>query len=79
VHVLAEHGMRLSGLSPDGSLVEMMELPDHPWFVGCQFHPELKSRPTRPHPLFAAFIGAALQYSGSGSPRAETPAAAARA
>jgi CTP synthase len=61
-HVLAEHGMRLSGLSPDGSLVEMMELPDHPWFVGCQFHPELKSRPTRPHPLFAAFIGAAVEH-----------------
>jgi CTP synthase len=59
-HVLAEFGMRLSGLSPDGSLVEMIELPDHPWFVGCQFHPELKSRPTRPHPLFAAFIGAAV-------------------
>ncbi len=59
-HVLAEFGMRLSGLSPDGSLVEMIELPDHPYFVGCQFHPELKSRPTRPHPLFAAFIGAAV-------------------
>ena len=53
--------MRFSGLSPDGSLVEMIELPDHPWFVGCQFHPELKSRPTRPHPLFAGFVGAALQ------------------
>ena len=39
----------------------MIELPDHPWFIGCQFHPELKSRPTRPHPLFAGFIGAALQ------------------
>ncbi len=60
--VLAEHGMRLSGQSPDGGLVEMIELPDHPWFVGCQFHPELKSRPTRPHPLFAAFIGAAQQH-----------------
>jgi len=59
-HVLAEFGMRLSGLSPDGSLVEMIELPDHPFFVGCQFHPELKSRPTRPHPLFVAFIGAAV-------------------
>jgi len=57
--VLAEFGMRLSGLSPDGSLVEMIELPDHPWFVGCQFHPELKSRPSRPHPLFSGFIGAA--------------------
>lgn len=54
-----EHGMRLSGLSPDSSLVEMIELPNHPWFVGCQFHPELQSRPLRPHPLFARFIGAA--------------------
>ena len=59
--VLAEFGMRCSGLSPDGSLVEMIELPDHPWFLGCQFHPELKSRPMRPHPLFAGFVGAALQ------------------
>jgi CTP synthase len=59
--VLAEYGMRCSGLSPDGSLVEMIELPDHPWFIGCQFHPELKSRPTRPHPLFAGFVRAALE------------------
>jgi len=60
--VLAEYGMRCSGLSPDGSLVEMIELPppSHPWFIGCQFHPELKSRPMRPHPLFAGFVGAAL-------------------
>lgn len=55
-----EHGMRLSGLSPDGSLVEIIELADHPWFVGCQFHPELQSRPTRPHPLFAAFVAASV-------------------
>ena len=55
------NGLKLSGLSPDGSLVEIVELPDHPWFVGCQFHPELKSRPTRPHPLFAGFIAAALK------------------
>jgi len=55
-----QHGMRLSGLSPDGQLVEVIELPDHPWFVGCQFHPELQSRPTRPHPLFAGFIAAAV-------------------
>ncbi len=61
--VLAEHGLRLSGQSPDGGLVEMVELPDHPWFLGCQFHPELKSRPTRPHPLFAAFVKAALEKS----------------
>ena len=56
-----EHGMTLSGLSPDGSLVEIIELQTHPWFIGCQFHPELQSRPTRPHPLFASFIGAAFE------------------
>jgi CTP synthase len=55
-----QHGLRLSGLSPDGQLVEIVELPDHPWFIGCQFHPELQSRPTRPHPLFAGFVAAAL-------------------
>ncbi|GAB6064163.1 CTP synthase [Deferrisoma palaeochoriense] len=59
---LQEHGMVLSGLSPDGRLVEMVEVPDHPWFVGCQFHPEFKSRPTDPHPLFRAFVRAALAY-----------------
>ena len=58
--VLAEFGLRLSGQSPDGGLVEIIELPDHPWYLGCQFHPELKSRPTRPHPLFTAFVQAAL-------------------
>src|ERR1044072_9233093 len=68
--VLAEFGLRASGLSPDGSLVEMIELPEHPWFIGCQFHPELKSRPMRPHPLFAGFIGAAVDYSKL-HPRAE--------
>ena len=57
-----KNGLVLSGLSPDESLVEIVELPEHPWFVGCQFHPELKSRPTRPHPLFASFIGAALVH-----------------
>ena len=59
---LVEHGLTLSGLSPDGSLVEMVELRDHPWFVGCQVHPELQSRPTRPHPLFAGFVAAALAH-----------------
>ena len=53
-------GLRLSGTSPDGRLVEIVELPDHPWFVGCQFHPEFKSRPDRPHPLFQGFVAAAL-------------------
>ena len=57
--LFVQHGLRLSGVSPDGQLVEMIELPNHPWFVGCQFHPELQSRPTRPHPLFAGFIAAA--------------------
>jgi len=56
--------MAFSGLSPDGTLVEMIELQGHPWFVGCQFHPELKSRPTRPHPLFASFIQAAARKGG---------------
>ena len=60
--VLAEQGMRFSGVSPDGNLVEMIEVPEHPWYVACQFHPELKSRPMRPHPLFAAFVRAALQH-----------------
>ncbi len=57
--ILAENGMRFSGLSPDGNLVEIIEVPSHPWYLGCQFHPELKSRPMRPHPLFTAFIRAA--------------------
>ena len=57
---LEEAGLRLSGLSPDGELVEIVELIDHPWFLGCQFHPEFKSRPLKPHPLFASFIEAAI-------------------
>jgi CTP synthase len=59
--VLRRHGMVFSGMSPDGRLVEIVELPSHPYFVAGQFHPELKSRPTRPHPLFRDFIGAALR------------------
>ncbi len=57
----ARHGMALSGLSPDGNLVEIIELKDHPWFIGCQFHPEFKSRPMDCHPLFKGFMKAALQ------------------
>jgi CTP synthase len=57
--MFVEHGLKLSGLSPNGSLVEIVELSDHPWFIGCQFHPELQSRPSRPHPLFAGLIAAA--------------------
>lgn len=59
---LSEHGMMLSGISPDGRIVEMIELPEHPWFIATQAHPELKSRPNKPHPLFGGFIGAALAY-----------------
>ena len=55
-------GLRLSGTSPDGWLVEIVELPDHPWFVACQFHPEFKSRPNRPHPLFCGLVHAALEH-----------------
>jgi CTP synthase len=57
--VLTEHGLKLCGLSPDGRIVEMIENPNHPWFVATQAHPELKSRPNRPHPLFRGFIAAA--------------------
>ncbi len=60
--ILLEHGMRFSGLSPDRELVEIMELPEHPWFIGCQFHPELKSRATKSHPLFREFVKASLKY-----------------
>jgi CTP synthase len=56
-----EWGMQFTGLSPDGRLVEIIELADHPWFVATQFHPEFKSRPNRPHPLFRDFVGAALR------------------
>jgi CTP synthase len=60
---LEQHGMRFSGMSPDGLLPEMIEYEDHPWFIGVQFHPELKSRPFEPHPLFSSFIGAAVDQS----------------
>jgi CTP synthase len=56
-------GLRFSGMSPDAKLPEIIEIPSHPWFVGVQFHPELKSRPFEPHPLFASFIGAAVHQS----------------
>ena len=63
--VLTEHGMKLSGLSPDGCIIEMCELSEHPFFVATQAHPELKSRPNRPHPLFRGFVAAALEYKKS--------------
>ena len=55
---LTAHGLRLTGATPDGTYVEIVEIPDHPWFLGCQFHPEFKSKPFDPHPLFKAFVGA---------------------
>ena len=59
---LTAAGLRISGSTPDGTYVEMIELPDHPYFIGCQFHPEFKSKPLEPHPLFKSFIGAAYEH-----------------
>jgi CTP synthase len=59
---LAEHGLRISGRSPDGRFVEIAELPGHPWYLAVQFHPEFKSKPTRPHPLFGAFVEASYRH-----------------
>jgi len=74
---LAEHGLRISGRSPDGKFVEIAELPGHPWYIAVQFHPEFKSKPTHPHPLFAAFVGAAHQHkTAHGAPRAATESVA---
>jgi CTP synthase len=61
--LLEEKGLCISGTSPNGDLVEIVELSGHPWFLGCQFHPEFKSRPMRSHPLFRDFIRAAIEYS----------------
>jgi CTP synthase len=66
---LTSKGMRLTGLSPDDKLVEIVEIPRHPWFVGVQFHPELKSRPLEPHPLFRDFVGAACRHGNRKVPR----------
>ena len=60
--VLTAGGLRITGETPDGTYVEICELPGHPWFLGCQFHPEFKSKPLEPHPLFRAFIGAAIEH-----------------
>jgi len=60
--VLTAAGLRITGQTPDGVYVEICEYPDHPWGLGCQFHPEFKSKPLEPHPLFRAFIGAAYEY-----------------
>jgi CTP synthase len=75
--LLTSHGLVVSGTSPDKRLVEMIELPDHPYFVGCQFHPEFKSRPQVAAPLFRSFIAAALQAHAERHPRSKTPPTAA--
>ncbi len=62
---LKQAGLKISGMAPSGELVEIVELADHPWYLGCQFHPEFKSRPMTAHPLFRSFIAAALKYSGN--------------
>lgn len=59
---LTDHGLRLTGQTPDGVYVEICEMPDHPWYLGCQFHPEFKSKPLEPHPLFTSFLSAALRH-----------------
>jgi CTP synthase len=59
---LTAAGLRITGSTPDGTYVEIVEIPDHPYFLGCQFHPEFKSKPLEPHPLFKAFIGASHEY-----------------
>ena len=68
--ILESNGMIFSGLSPDGLLVEIIEIPEHPWFVGVQFHPELKSRATKPHPLFRDFVKSAIEFKNK---KAKTP------
>ncbi|PKN70450.1 MAG: CTP synthetase, partial [Deltaproteobacteria bacterium HGW-Deltaproteobacteria-10] len=63
---LTDKGLQITGASPDGRLAEIIEIKDHPWFLGCQFHPEFKSQPTNPHPLFSRFIAAALKSAHCG-------------
>jgi CTP synthase len=73
--MLTAHGMSFAGKTPDGTYAEIVEIPDHPWFLGCQFHPEFKSKPLSPHPLFRAFVGAAYEYRQSRLGRQEKAAA----
>ncbi len=74
--ILTQNGMHLTGETPDGIYVEICEVPGHPWYLGCQFHPEFKSKPLEPHPLFKAFIGAALTYKETKSRTAKEPTTA---
>ncbi len=69
LQTLRDNGMVISGLSPDGKFVEIVEVPDHPWFLGCQFHPEYRSRPTDPHPLFISYIAAVIEHKLANQPK----------
>ena len=69
---LTEHGLRIAGQSPDGKFVEVLELSEHPWYVAVQFHPEFKSKPLQPHPLFDRFVGASYQHKLGVSSQAES-------
>ena len=71
--ILTAHGLRITGETPDGTYVEICEIEDHPWYLGCQFHPEFKSKPLEPHPLFSSFIGAALPVPRAPHRRQEAP------
>ena len=75
--ILTSNGLRITGETPDGTYVEICEIEDHPWYLGCQFHPEFKSKPLEPHPLFSSFIGGGLPFPRA-SPRRRRSAAAAR-
>ena len=73
--ILIAAGFKITGKTPDGTYVEIVEVSDHPWFLGCQFHPEFKSKPLAPHPLFAAFVAASISHRDSASSRANAPSA----
>lgn len=68
----AELGLRIAGVNPERGLVEIVEMEDHPWFVGVQFHPEFQSKPNKPHPLFSGFVAAALAHNLAAKQDAET-------
>jgi CTP synthase len=76
---LEQHGLRCTGINPDRDLVEIVELPGHPWFVGVQYHPEFKSKPTAAHPLFRDFVAATMARAGLDTPRSGTGTGAGRA
>src|SRR5206468_10022981 len=76
---LVELGLSISGRSPDGKFVEIAELPGHPWYLAVQFHPEFKSKPTRPHPLFASFVEAAYRHKTKHAQRATAVSVALKA